>query len=94
MQVPADHVLAVHPSPGATLDQGTRVTIVPSKGPPPVAVPSVAGDELKKAKEAIKGAGLRVAVKRRYDGRVPADHVISQLPATGRIPKALSSRSS
>jgi len=88
MQVPADHVLAVHPAPGATLDQGTRVTIVPSKGPPPIAVPSVAGDPLKKAKEAIKDAGLRVApVKHRYDGRIPADHVISQQPATGRIPK-------
>jgi serine/threonine-protein kinase len=88
MQVPADHVLAVHPAPGATLDQGTRVTIVPSKGPPPVPVPSVTGDPLKEAKEAIKSAGLRMApVKRRYDGRVPADHVISQEPATGRIPK-------
>ena len=87
MQVPADHVLAVHPAPGATLDLGTPVTIVPSKGPPPVSVPSVAGDPLKKAKQAVKGAGLRVAVKRRYDGRVPADHVISQRPATGRIPK-------
>jgi serine/threonine protein kinase len=87
MQVPTDHVLAVRPAPGATLDQGTRVTIVPSKGPPPVAVPSVAGDPLKKAKVAIRGAGLRVTVKHRYDGRVPADHVISQLPATGRIPK-------
>ena len=88
MQVPADHVLAVHPAPGATLDQGTRVTIVPSKGPPPVPVPSVTGDPLKKAKEAIKSAGLRVAsVKRRYDAQVPADHVISQQPAFGRIPK-------
>jgi beta-lactam-binding protein with PASTA domain len=87
MQVPAGHVLVVHPAAGATLDQGTRVTIVPSKGPPPVAVPSVMGDPVKKAKEAIRDAGLRVAVKRRFDGRVPVDHVISQQPATGRIPK-------
>jgi beta-lactam-binding protein with PASTA domain len=88
MQVRADHVLAVHPAPGATLDQGTRVTIVPSKGPPPVAVPSLAGDPLKKAKEAIRGAGLRVGtVKRHYDGRVPTDHVISQQPANGQIPR-------
>jgi serine/threonine-protein kinase len=42
---------------------------------------------VKKAKQAIDGAGLRVSVKRRFDGRVPLDHVISQQPATGRIPK-------
>jgi eukaryotic-like serine/threonine-protein kinase len=87
MQVPAGQVLVVHPAAGATLDQGTRVTIVPSKGPPPVAVPSVTGDPLKKAKGAMRNAGLRVSVKHRFDGRVPVDHVISQQPATGRIPK-------
>jgi len=88
MQVPADHVLAVNPAAGATLDQGTQVTIVPSKGPPPVRVPSVTGDPVTKAKAAVRGAGLIVgSVKRRYDGRVPADHVISQEPANGRIPK-------
>jgi eukaryotic-like serine/threonine-protein kinase len=87
MQVPAGQVLVVHPAAGATLDQGTRVTIVPSKGPPPVAVPSVTGDPLTKAKGAMRDAGLRVSVKHRFDGRVPVDHVISQQPATGRIPK-------
>jgi serine/threonine protein kinase len=87
MQVPAGQVLVVHPAAGATLDQGTQVTIVPSKGPPPVAVPSVMGDPLKKAKGAMRDAGLRVSVKHRFDGRVPVDHVISQQPATGRIPK-------
>jgi beta-lactam-binding protein with PASTA domain len=87
MQVPAGHVLVVHPAPGATLDQGMRVTIVPSKGPPPVAVPPVTGDPLKRAKGAMRHAGLRVSVKHRFDGRVPVDHVISQQPATGRIPK-------
>jgi eukaryotic-like serine/threonine-protein kinase len=87
MQVAAGQVLVVHPAAGATLDQGTRVTIVPSKGPPPVAVPSVTGDPLKKAKGAMRNAGLRVSVKHRFDGRVPVDRVISQQPATGRIPK-------
>jgi beta-lactam-binding protein with PASTA domain/serine/threonine protein kinase len=88
MQVPVGHVLVVHPAAGATLDQGTRVTIVPSKGPPPVPVPSVIGDPLRKAKEAMRDAGLRItSVKHRFDGQVPLDHVISQQPATGRIPK-------
>jgi eukaryotic-like serine/threonine-protein kinase len=88
MQVPEGRVWAVDPPAGATRDQGTQVTIVPSKGPPPVAVPSVKGKPVKKAKESLKGAGLRVGeVKRRYDDRVPLDHVISQQPRNGRIPK-------
>ena len=88
MQVPDGHVWAVKPAPGATREQGTQVTIVPSKGPPPVAVPSVRGEPLKKAKQTIREAGLRVGeVKRRFDVRVPRDHVISQQPANGRIPK-------
>jgi eukaryotic-like serine/threonine-protein kinase len=87
MQVPEGHVWAVRPAPGATREQGTQVTIIPSKGPPPVAVPAMKGKPLKKAKEAIKDAGLRVEVKRRYDERVALDHVITQQPGSGRIPK-------
>jgi serine/threonine-protein kinase len=45
------------------------------------------GKPLKKAKQAIKDAGLRVEVRRRYDERVPLDHVILQEPGAGRIPK-------
>ena len=87
MQVPEGHVWAVRPEAGATREQGTQVTIIPSKGPPPVAVPAMKGKPLKKAKQAIKGAGLRVQVRRRYDERVALDHVISQEPGGGRIPK-------
>jgi beta-lactam-binding protein with PASTA domain len=87
MQVPEGDVLAVKPAAGATREQGTQVTIVPSKGPPPVAVPAMEGKPLKKAKQAIREAGLRLEVKRRYDDRVPVDHVIKQQPGGGRIPK-------
>ncbi|MGI8615213.1 MAG: Stk1 family PASTA domain-containing Ser/Thr kinase [Actinomycetota bacterium] len=88
MQIPEGRVWAVEPSAGATREQGTQVTVVPSKGPPPVAVPSVKGKPVKKAKESLKDAGLRIdEVKRRYDERVPLDHVISQQPRNGRIPK-------
>jgi serine/threonine-protein kinase len=88
MEVPEGHVWAVRPAGGATRDQGTPVTIIPSKGPPPVAVPAMRGKPLEKAKLAIRDAGLRVGeVRRRYDDRVPLGHVISQQPAGGRIPK-------
>ena len=90
MRVPEGHVWAVQPAAGATLQQGTQVTIVPSKGPPPVAVPSVEGKPVKKAKRALSEAGLRVEVDRRFDSRVPLDRVISQEPGSGRIPKGSS----
>jgi beta-lactam-binding protein with PASTA domain len=88
MQVPADHVLAVKPAAGAERDHGTTVTIVRSKGPPPVAVPSVAGEPLKDARRAIVGAGLEVhKVARRYDDSVPLHHVIALRPAKDRLPR-------
>ena len=88
MQVPADHVLAVTPTAGAERDQGTTVTIVRSKGPPPVGVPSVAGDALKGARRAIVGAGLEVGkVVGRYDDRVPRGHVIAVRPTRELLPR-------
>lgn len=88
MQVPAGHVLAVRPAAGAERDQGTTVTIVRSKGPPPVDVPSVAGDALKGARRAIVGAGLEVGkVVGRYDDRVPRGHVIVVRPARELLPR-------
>jgi eukaryotic-like serine/threonine-protein kinase len=88
MQVPADHVLAVKPAAGAERDQGTTVTIVRSKGPPPVGVPAVAGDALKGARRAIVGAGLEVGkIVRRYHDQVPTDHVIGVRPADDRLPR-------
>jgi serine/threonine-protein kinase len=88
MQVPADHVLALRPAAGAERDQGTTVTIVRSKGPPPVEVPSVTGDALKGARRAIVGAGLGVGkVVRRFDDLVPPGRVIAVRPATDRLPR-------
>ena len=40
-------------------DQGTQVTIVPSKGPPPVAVPSVTGEALKRPHGHLKEPAWR-----------------------------------
>jgi eukaryotic-like serine/threonine-protein kinase len=88
LKVPDGHVLTVQPAVGAKRAQGSRITIVPSLGPPPVVVPSVKGDPLDEARQAIRAAGLRIGnVKHRFHGRVPADHVITQRPANGALPK-------
>jgi serine/threonine-protein kinase len=87
-KVPAGHVLTVQPGAGAERERGTRITIVPSLGPPPVDVPAVKDALLADAREAIRAAGLRVeTVRRRYDARVEADHVIAVRPATDELPR-------
>ena len=78
----------MHPAAGATLDQGDAGDDRAFEGTPTGRRAPVTGEPSKKAKRAMRNAGLRVGVvKHRYDGRVPVDHVISQQPATGRIPK-------
>ena len=91
LTVPAGHVLRVRPAAGTERDVGTTVTIVPSLGPQPVKVPAVDGDLLADARRAIVGAGLKVGeVKRRFDDRVPVDHVIAVRPDTARLPEGTS----
>ncbi len=78
-QVEAGMVLAVQPAEGTTLEQGDRVTLVPSLGPPPVPVPNVIGRPLAEAKERLRAADLRVgSVTKAYNDRFDADQVIRQ----------------
>ena len=91
MQVPDDHVKKILPVAGAERDVGTTVTIVPSLGPPPVKVPTVRGDLLKDARQAIAEAGLLVeAVRHRFDGEVREGRVIGVRPDTARLPRGTS----
>ena len=86
--VPDGNVLRVRPDPGTELDQGARVTIVPSLGPRPVRVPSVQGLEIEKAKQAIRNAQLRVGpINRRYDADVPVDLLIGLKPDEAMLPE-------
>jgi serine/threonine-protein kinase len=86
--VPDGNVLRVRPDPGTELDQGARVTIVPSLGPRPVRVPSVRGLKIEKAKQAIRDAQLRVGpINRRYDADVPVGLLIGLKPDEAMLPK-------
>jgi serine/threonine-protein kinase len=86
-RVPEGSVLDVRPDPGTLLDQGDVVTIVPSLGPPPVPVPTVAGKDLQQAERLLTQGDLALGnVKRRFDDKVPAGFVISQSPAGGELP--------
>jgi beta-lactam-binding protein with PASTA domain len=88
LTVPDGHVLRVRPAAGKERDVGSTVAIVPSLGPPPVDVPPVEGDLLKDARRAIVTAGLEVGeVNRRFDDRVPLDHVIAVRPDRAKLPQ-------
>jgi beta-lactam-binding protein with PASTA domain len=81
-------VLRVIPAAGAVLKEGETVTLVPSLGPPPVDVPSVVGKPVEKARDLLQQGDLTLTVSKRiYNDDLPAGSVISQDPATGRLPQ-------
>ena len=78
-KVPAGRVLKVQPAEGSTLEQGSRVTLVPSLGPRPVPVPNLVGLPLDEAKQTLRDADLKVGeVTNAFNERFDADQVIQQ----------------
>jgi eukaryotic-like serine/threonine-protein kinase len=79
MKVANDHVLRVRPDEGTVLEQGERVTLVLSLGPPPVDVPNLVGKEFAQAKDLLRRANLKVGeVTRAYNESFEVDRVIRQ----------------
>ena len=85
--VPAGYVVTTDPPPGKIVPHDTKVTLIPSKGPPPVTVPSVQGMKLDRAKRILTDAGLTSTVTEQFSDTVAANEVISQDPAGGSVPK-------
>ena len=83
--VPVDRVIEQNPGPSKVADakRGTIVTIVVSKGPEPVRVPSVEGRTRAEAEEALSSAGLLVKVREAFHDEVPRGVVIRQDVAAG-----------
>jgi serine/threonine-protein kinase len=81
---PKGIVIAQRPSPGSfTSDRGS-VELVVSRGPPPVAVPAVAGPSVDAGNAALAQAGFAVGEPvHQYDETVPAGSVIGADPAVG-----------
>jgi eukaryotic-like serine/threonine-protein kinase len=85
--IPEGSVIRVRPKVGAELEVDAIVTIIPSLGPPPVAVPPIEGRLLKDARRLLERAGFEVdRVKQRFDEKVPAGHVISRQPSDAQLP--------
>ncbi|MDD1478069.1 Stk1 family PASTA domain-containing Ser/Thr kinase [Arthrobacter sp. H16F315] len=86
---PAGTVLAQAPRSGNPVRHGTPVDLTVSKGPQPIPVPDVRGQQQGDAVKAIEAAGLKVAVAPDpvFDRAVPKGAVVSQDPPSGNLTK-------
>lgn len=79
-------VLSQQPVAGTTVDSGSAVSVVVSKGPPPVTVPKLIDMPTARAIATLKGLGLVPRVLK--GAATPLNRVYSQDPAPGtEIPK-------
>ncbi|WP_251024500.1 Stk1 family PASTA domain-containing Ser/Thr kinase [Arthrobacter sp. ISL-65] len=86
-EVPAGTVLGQAPAAGTPVRHGTPVSLTVSKGPQPIAVPDVRGQDQDEAFRSIEAAGLKavVADETVHDKNVPKGAVVSQEPASGTL---------
>lgn len=79
-------IISSDPAAGTELKRDAEVSVVVSKGPQPIDVPSVTGKPLSSATTSLKDAGLKVSrADDAYSTSVPKGSVISQSPAEGTL---------
>ncbi|HET9060442.1 MAG TPA: protein kinase [Acidimicrobiales bacterium] len=79
--VPAGRIVVEYPLPGVRLRAKKTVSVTVSKGPEPVAVPSLAGRDLPGARSALTALGLALGhIGRQSSMSVPAGEIISWAP--------------
>jgi len=81
--VAAGSVVSADPKPGQKVRPSSPVSLVVSKGPAPVPVPSVVGKTEADAKSILTSATFKVSTTSAYSDTVPQGSVISQSPARG-----------
>jgi serine/threonine-protein kinase len=88
--VPAEHVLAQEPPPGATLKAHRAVRVWVSLGPRRVTVPPVEGTTARTARIALEQAGVQVARVVEVDDAAHEGTVLAQRPPAGEaeLPEA------
>jgi serine/threonine-protein kinase len=80
--VPEGAVISTNPAQGTELKRGDTVTVVVSKGKPPITIPDLSGQNINDARNALQQLGL-TAVERYKDSDQPRDQVIGQNPKPG-----------
>ncbi len=82
--IPAGHVVWQDPPPGTLLPRGDGlVSLAPSSGPAPVAIPDVVGFDLDLARQVVAAAGLRVGSVDSLVSPTEAGVVVTTRPAPG-----------
>lgn len=85
-EVPTGQVVSSSPAAGTSLKRDATVNLVISKGPEPVAVPSVTGKSAADATTAIEDADLEVTeADEVYSTSVAKGAVVSQSPMSGTL---------
>lgn len=82
-EVPPGHVLLQKPRAGTLVKRGHTVTVVLSRGPRLIEVPTVTGEALQAAQITLVAAGLRLGRTLNVYGRGPSGTVVAQQPAGG-----------
>jgi serine/threonine-protein kinase len=77
---PKDRVISQNPSAGTTVDKGSRVTLLVSKGPQKVLVPNVVNQQQVDATATLRGVGFRVSVVKQESATAPKGEVLRQSP--------------
>jgi eukaryotic-like serine/threonine-protein kinase len=77
---PEGEVVSQSPKPGASVDEGSTVTIKVSKGPQPIGVPNVIGQTFESANSTLLARGFAVA-RRDVESSEPKGVVVDQSPA-------------
>ena len=88
----AGTVLAQDPASGTPARRGTAVSLTVSKGPEPIPVPDVRGQEQGAAVKALEAAGLKavIAPETVNDRKVPKGAVVAQDPSSGTLTRGAS----
>jgi serine/threonine-protein kinase len=81
--VPRLEVIDQNPRGGTTIEVGKTVTLVISRGKPPVKVPDLVGRTEEEAGALVTGAGLGLHVVPEFSDTVPRGRVIDQNPDPG-----------
>jgi serine/threonine-protein kinase len=84
-KVAKGRVVSASPKPGSSVRRDTVVTLVVSKGPPPVTLPDVVGKPVSAVRRDLTAKGLDVQVREEFSETVPDGTVISQRPGPGSV---------
>ena len=83
--VPAGTVVGQEPVAGSKLEQGSRVVLRVSSGPPGTKVPDVRGLPAAEAVRSLSNSGLGATQRLVYDDKVRAGEVVSSSPRQDRL---------